>query len=111
MSVPFGRGDKEDVYSNTLENIIEFKTNKYAPLVRSINKQLKEKNVKKKRLLVVFFAIYYFIIGSVIKQIDQQFTKMIGIATKIAVGLWCKKLVVKALTGSFMIWVKAKPET
>jgi hypothetical protein len=36
---------------------------------------------------------------------------MIGTGTKNTVGLWCKKLVVKALKGSFMIWVKTKPET
>jgi hypothetical protein len=36
---------------------------------------------------------------------------MIGTATKNTVGLWCKKLVVKALKGSFMIWIKANPET
>jgi hypothetical protein len=38
-------------------------------------------------------------------------TKIIGTATKNTVGIWCKKLVVRALKGSFMIWVKAKPET
>jgi hypothetical protein len=36
---------------------------------------------------------------------------MIGTTTKNKVGLWYKKIVVKALKGSFMIWVKAKPET
>jgi hypothetical protein len=61
ISVPFGKGDKEDEYSNTLKNIIEFKTNKYAPLARSINKQLKEKNFKKKRFVVEFLP---FIISS-----------------------------------------------
>jgi hypothetical protein len=38
-------------------------------------------------------------------------TRIIGTATKNTVGIWCKKLVVRALKGSFMIWVKAKPET
>jgi hypothetical protein len=36
---------------------------------------------------------------------------MIETATKNTVGLWFEKLVVKGLKGSFMIWVKAKPET
>jgi hypothetical protein len=36
---------------------------------------------------------------------------MIGTATKNTIGLWCKKLIIRALKGSFMIWVKAKPET
>jgi hypothetical protein len=36
---------------------------------------------------------------------------MIGTATKNTIGLWCKKLRVKALKGSFMIWVKAISET
>jgi hypothetical protein len=48
ISVPFGRGDKEDMHSNTLKNVSEFKKNKYAPLVRSINKQLKDKYFKEK---------------------------------------------------------------
>jgi hypothetical protein len=38
-------------------------------------------------------------------------TKIIGTTTKNTVGIWCKKLVVRAIKGSFMIWVKAKPET
>jgi hypothetical protein len=37
--------------------------------------------------------------------------KMRGTATKNPIGQWRKKLVVTALKGSFMIWVKAKPET
>jgi hypothetical protein len=37
--------------------------------------------------------------------------RIIGTATKNTVGIWCKNLVVRALKGSFMIWVKAKPET
>jgi hypothetical protein len=41
----------------------------------------------------------------------NNFTRMIGTATKNTVGLWCKKLVLKELKGSFMIWAKAKPET
>jgi hypothetical protein len=41
ISVPFGRRDKEDIHSNKLKNITNFKTNKYTPLVRSITKQLK----------------------------------------------------------------------
>jgi hypothetical protein len=36
---------------------------------------------------------------------------MRGTATKNTFGLWCKKLVVKALKGSFMIWDKASSET
>jgi hypothetical protein len=52
ISVLFEKGDKEDEHSNTLKNIIEFKTNKYAPLVRSINKQLKEKNFKKRNFVM-----------------------------------------------------------
>jgi hypothetical protein len=36
---------------------------------------------------------------------------MKGSATKNTIGLWYKKLVVTGLKGSFMIWVKAKPET
>jgi hypothetical protein len=39
ISEPFGKIDQDDEHSNTLKNEIEFKTNKYAPLVRSINKQ------------------------------------------------------------------------
>jgi hypothetical protein len=41
----------------------------------------------------------------------NNFTRMIGTATKNTVGLFSKKLVVKWLKGSFMIWVKAKPES
>jgi hypothetical protein len=36
---------------------------------------------------------------------------MIGTATKSTVGLWGKKLVVKALKRSFMVWVKVEQET
>jgi hypothetical protein len=37
ISVPFGKGDQEDEHSNSLKKVVEFKTNKYAPLIKSIN--------------------------------------------------------------------------
>jgi hypothetical protein len=111
VAVPFGRGGKEDIHSNTLKNITEFKTNKYAPLVRSINKQLKDKNFRKKKFAVEFLPFIISSLGALPNKSIKNFTRMIGTATKNTVGLWCKKLVIKALKGSFMIWVKAKPET
>jgi hypothetical protein len=111
ISVPFGRGDKEDVHSNKLKNITEFKTNKYAPLIRSINKQLKDKNFRRRKFVVKFLPFIISSLGALPNKSINSFTRMIGTAAKNTVGLWCKKLVVKTLKGSFMIWVKAKPET
>jgi hypothetical protein len=111
IPVPFGKGDKEEEHINTLKNVIEFKTNKYAPLVRSINKQLKEKNFKEKRFVVEFLPFIISSLGALRNKSINGFTRMIGTATKNTGGLWCKKLVVKVLKGSFMKSVKAKPET
>jgi hypothetical protein len=102
ISVPFGKGDKEDEHSNTLKNIIEFKTNKYATLVRSINKQLKEKNFKKRRVVIEFLPFIISSLGALPNKSINIFTRMIGTARKNAIGLWCKKLFVKALKGNFM---------
>jgi hypothetical protein len=52
IAVSFGRGDKKDVHSSISKNVIEFKTNKYAPLIRSINKQLKDNNFRKTKFVV-----------------------------------------------------------
>jgi hypothetical protein len=111
ISVPFGKGDKEDEHSNTLKNIIEFKTNKYAQLVRSINKQFKEKNFKKRRLVIEFLPFIISSLGALPNKSINSFTRMTATTTKYTIRLWCKKLVFKALRGSFMIRVKAKPET
>jgi hypothetical protein len=49
-------------------------------------------------------------LGALPNKSINNFSRMKGSATKNRVGLWCKKLVVKALKGSFMTWVKTKPE-
>jgi hypothetical protein len=49
ISVSFGKGDQEDEHSNTLKKVIEFKKNKYAPLIKSIKKQLKDRKVGKRK--------------------------------------------------------------
>jgi hypothetical protein len=36
IEVSFGKGDREDEQENTVKRIIDFKTNKYAPLFRSL---------------------------------------------------------------------------
>jgi hypothetical protein len=36
---------------------------------------------------------------------------MTGITTKSTISLWTKRLVIAALKGNFMIWVKTVPET
>jgi hypothetical protein len=61
--------------------------------------------------MVEFLSFIISSIGALQNKSINNFTRMIGTATKNTVGLCCKKLVVKALKGSFMIWVKAKPET
>jgi hypothetical protein len=91
--------------------VIEFKTNKYAPLIRSISKQLKEKKSKRKRFIVEFIPFIISSLGVLPNKSIHSITRTIGAATRNTVGLWCKKLVVRALKGSFMICVKAKPET
>jgi hypothetical protein len=111
IAVPFGRRDKEDVHSNTLKNVTEFMTNKYAPLVRSINKQVKDKNFRKENFMVEFLPFIISSLGALPNKSINNFTMIIGTATKNTVGLWCKKLAVKALKRSFMIWAKAKPKT
>jgi hypothetical protein len=77
ISVPFGKGDMEDEYSNILKNIIEFKTNKYGPLVRSINKQLKKKNFKKKRFAIEFLPFIISSLGALPNKSINSFTRMI----------------------------------
>jgi hypothetical protein len=91
ISVPFGKGDKEDEHSNTLKNIIEFKTNKYEPLVRSINKQLKEKNFKKRRFVIEFLPFIISSLDAVPNKSINSFIRMIGAARKNTVSLWSKK--------------------
>jgi hypothetical protein len=60
---------------------------------------------------VEFFPFIISSLGVLPNKSINSFTRMIGKATKNTVGLWCKKLVVKALKESFMIWVNTKPET
>jgi hypothetical protein len=102
-SVPFGKGDKEDEHSNTLKKVIEFKTNKYSPLLRRINKQLKEKNIKKRKCEIEFLPFIISSLGALPNKSINNFSRMIGAATKNKIGLWCKKLVVKVLKRSFTI--------
>jgi hypothetical protein len=83
----------------------------YAPLIRSINKHLENKKVAKKRFIVEFIPFVISSLGALPNKSIYGVTKIIGTATKNTVGIWCKKLVIRALKGSFMIWVKAKPET
>jgi hypothetical protein len=94
-----------------LKKVIEFKTNKYAPLIKSINKLLKDRKVGRRKYLVEFIPFVISSLGALPNRSIYGITKIIGTATKNTVGIWCKKLVVRALKGSFMIWVKAKPET
>jgi hypothetical protein len=83
ISVPFGRGGKKYEHSNTLKNIIEFKTNKYAPLMRSINKQLKEKNFRNKRFIVEFLPFIISSLEALPNKSINSFTRMIGTERKI----------------------------
>jgi hypothetical protein len=87
ISVPFGKGDKEDEHINTLKNIIEFETNKYVPLVRSINKQLKEKNLKKKKFVIEFLPFIISSLGALPNKSINSFSRMIGSTTKNTIGL------------------------
>jgi hypothetical protein len=93
-----------------LKRIIEFKTNKCAPLIRSSKIYLSQKRGKK-RFELEFLSFIISSLWTLLNKSITSLTKMIGTATKNTVGLWTKKLVVTALKGSFMIWVKAKPET
>jgi hypothetical protein len=77
IAVPFGRGVKKDVHSNTLKNIIEIKTNKYAPLIRSINKQLKDKNFRKKKFGVEFLSFVISLLSALPNKSINNFTRMI----------------------------------
>jgi hypothetical protein len=72
---------------------------------------LKDKNLRKKRFLVEFLPFIISSLGALPNKSINNFTRMIETATKNTIGLWWKKLVVKGLKGSFMICVKAKPET
>jgi hypothetical protein len=102
IAVPFGR-DKEDVHSNALKNATEPKTNRYAPRVRSINKQLMCKNFTKKKFAVEFLPFIISSLGALPNKSINNLIRMIGTATKNTVGLWSNILIVKALKGSFMI--------
>jgi hypothetical protein len=93
-----------------LKRIIDFKTNKYAPLIRSSKTYLSQKRGKK-IFEVEFLSFVISLLGELPNKSIANLTKMIGTATKNTVGLWTKKLVVTALKGCFMIWIKAKPET
>jgi hypothetical protein len=74
------------VSRNTLKNVTEFKTNKYAPLVRSINKQSKDKNFRKENFVVEFLSFIISSLGALPNKSINNFTSMIGIATKNTVG-------------------------
>jgi hypothetical protein len=111
ISVPFGKGDQGDEHSNTLKKVIEFKTSKYAPLIKSINTQLINRKLGKRKFMVRFIPFVISSLGALPNKSINSVTRIIGTATKNTVGIWCKKLVVRASKGSFMIWVKAKPET
>jgi hypothetical protein len=110
ISVPFGKGDQEDDHSNTLKKVIEFKTNKYAPLIKSINTQLRNRKLGKRRFMAEFIPFVISSLGALPNKSINGVTRIIGTTTENTVGIWCKKLVVRALKGSFMIWVKEKPE-
>jgi dsDNA-specific endonuclease/ATPase MutS2 len=99
------------VHNNTLKSITELKTNKYAPRIRRLSNQMKDKNLRKKTFEVEFVSFIISSLGALPNKSINSLTKIIGTATKNAIVLWCKKLVVKALKGSFMICVKAKPDT
>jgi hypothetical protein len=72
---------------------------------------LKDKNFRKRKYVVEFLPFIISSLGTLPNKAINSFTRMIGTAMKNTFGLWCKKLVVKVLKGSFMIWVKIKPET
>jgi hypothetical protein len=76
-----------------------------------MNKQFKEKNFKKRKFVIKFLPFIISSLGVLPNKSINSFERMIGTVTKSTKGLWCKKLVVEALKGSFMIYVKAKPET
>jgi hypothetical protein len=57
IAVPFGKKDQEEEDSNSLKKAIEFKTNKYAPLIKSIRAQFERRKVHNKRFTVEFIPI------------------------------------------------------
>jgi hypothetical protein len=72
---------------------------------------MKYKNLRKKKFEVDFLPFIISSLGVLTNKSINSLTRIIGTATKNTVELWCRKLVIKALKESFMIWVKAKPDT
>jgi hypothetical protein len=83
ISIPFGRGDKEDMHGNISKNVSEFQTNKYVSLIRSINKQLKDKNFRKKKFVVEFLSFIISSLKALPNKSINTLTRIIRTATKI----------------------------
>jgi hypothetical protein len=86
IALSFGKGDREDKQEKTLKRIIDFKTNKYAPLIRSLKTQL-SKSRRKKRFEVEFLPFVIWSFGAIPNQSITNLMKMIGAVTKNTIGL------------------------
>jgi hypothetical protein len=91
IAVSFGKGDREDEQENLWKRVLDFKTNKYTPLIRSLKAQLRKRRGNK-RFEVEFLS---FIISSRVTMSNKSIsnlTKMIGTATKKTISLWERNL-------------------
>jgi hypothetical protein len=72
-------------------------------LIRSINKQLKEKKEGKRKFIVEFIPFVISSLEALPNKSIDGITRIIGTTMKNTIINWCKKLVIRALKRSFMI--------
>jgi hypothetical protein len=100
----------DELNGNTLEEVNRFQVNKYGGMVNFLNKALA--TVSKKRIFfeVVFKTIIVSSLGAIPNFTIRNLNSIIGGCSRSVMNLWAKRLVLAALKGSFLLWIKAAPE-
>jgi excinuclease UvrABC nuclease subunit len=78
--VPFGKGDREDEQENTLKKVLDFTTNKYAALIRSLKGEISTSR-RKKRFERDFLPFLISSLGALSNKSITNLTKMIETET------------------------------
>jgi hypothetical protein len=80
--------------------------------MRNLQTQFEKLRCSKIKFEVEFLSFIISSLGALRNKSISSLSRMAGVVTKSTIGLWAKRLVVvAAIKGIFMIWVKAKPET
>jgi hypothetical protein len=105
LCIPFGRGT-EDINETTLKYINRYKMIKYKGLMDRLNSQLKNVKNDKIKYIAEFRTIVVSSLGAIPNFTINNLSAIIGCNGRSVMQLWAKRMVMAALKGSFILWLR-----